>query len=332
MTFGERLRNFLLEDGGIAKGYEVIVDEIFNELSNLKPYIIDVDSYLVSLENYNMKSDSFIASLSIKVFFGKRAATTASAFNYNKDNVLLNNDGKLVNCEFVIGFEDINNEFNYKLFSLMFSHELHHAYTYYNILVKNDGQMLDSEDGRLVKYNKNSQMLGDISFDNKILGQLKQSIHIIYYMSDRDEIQANETMLYDYLKKNPHINELNINEFEEQLPCLVELRQINDNWNFILQVIKINKEIAYQVIGDIFREMYQSNISDRKAVLFLRQRASDAIYRYRRNYFRAMKQAFKKIQEESGTISIGGISRERLYESLKERQLTEYINKRFNTF
>ncbi len=328
LTFGEELRRYLIERKGINVEYPTIVEEVFNTLINIKPQLIDSDLYLLKLDKFKLKNESFISELSIKVFFGKNA-NGGSSFLYNKDTVLLDDKDRLINCLFTIFVPSIDNKFDYKTFSFEFSHELHHAYTYYNILVKNNGRMLDSEHKKREMYNINLSMLST-NQDNNVIKQLKDYIHVIYYLSDVDEVQANQTMLYDYLKNNPHIDETNINEYESELPCLEQYKQIEDAWKFIEMIVNFNKEIAYQIIGGEIKGMYKSNITDNKAVLFLKQRASDAMFRYKRNYFRTISLVFKKIQEENGNMEIGfPFNKKILFESKKDKELTNFINNKF---
>ena len=136
-------------------------------------------------------------------------------------------------------------------------------------------------------------------------------------------------MLYDFLKNNKHIDRYNINDYVDNLPCLEEINMIEKAWNYILHVISINKKGCYGIIGNIIREMYKSNIFDRKAVLFLKQRASDAIFRYRQNYFRTLDLVFSKIEEERYVVHSTYIPRELFLENEKKRELSNFINNKW---
>ena len=54
VSFGNDLRSYLLETRGIANGYGIIVDEIFEKISNTKPILVDNGIYMVRFDNYKV--------------------------------------------------------------------------------------------------------------------------------------------------------------------------------------------------------------------------------------------------------------------------------------
>ena len=201
----------LQEDRGIIDDYDLIIDELYQAIIKTRPTPFnDSNCYLhYTLLDYHMNLNCFIETLNLTVLTGSNDDN--SYFDGGRCRILPDGS-KLGNVSFSISInnKELDTEVGKKEFYLMMTHELQHAYRFFNICLTNQSYV-DRENDRKTKYETALKGSPDDGF-------IKHSVQEIYYKSERDEIMSEANKLYEYIKQHEEINSRNLKEYETELP------------------------------------------------------------------------------------------------------------------
>lgn len=265
----------LNESVGVVNGYVEIGEEIFEQLTNTKPTLIDKGVYLRQLNNYIPNVDCFIGNVSVKYYTCSSESVflqNEGGFLENSEKEQLNKDLKLINCSFVF-YEEANNplEINKDYFMNVFSHEISHAFRYYSIISQNNGVKKDSIRKADELYGLSRNATTTDKYNDKVFTILKR----IVYLSDKNEISAFMNQTYEQIKQNTNINKQNIyNHFNEfrmyrETELLKGLLVIFDN----LIATKKGKNACYEFLKCVYADRF----TDEKAIKMFRQKIASII-------------------------------------------------------
>lgn len=232
----------IFESRGVNDNYYKIIDEIVNELSHIKPELIDSSSnmYRYFLNHYDVKEESsFIERLTLYVFISPNS--NGGSFYTKPEETTISNEHKLVNVFFNLHVYGENGKMSLESFRETFSHELHHAYRYYNILINNGSTFPVGEQYREKVYND----LND--------GAIKAPaiMRDLFYRTDENEILAMCAEVYE-VAKNKGINRENYKEHLDIFEPIQTVKLIDS----ILSYLKEHKNDSRAI--DNFGKIYNS--------------------------------------------------------------------------
>lgn len=232
----------IFESRGVNDNYYKIIDEIVNELSHIKPELIDSSSnmYRYFLNHYDVKEESsFIERLTLYVFISPNS--NGGSFYTKPEETTISNEHKLVNVFFNLHVYGENGKMSLESFRETFSHELHYAYRYYNILINNGSTFPVGEQYREKVYND----LND--------GAIKAPaiMRDLFYRTDENEILAMCAEVYE-VAKNKGINRENYKEHLDIFEPIQTVKLIDS----ILSYLKEHKNDSRTI--DNFGKIYNS--------------------------------------------------------------------------
>ena len=294
------IENIITESHGVVMYYLKYMMDIYNGLQNVKRNIIDSNLYLYRLENYKMDEDCFTETVTVSVYVYTDNPKELTSEYIQNDNFKtdLNGNFKLSNCEFKIclynhdGIIDKNDLFE------SLSHEINHAYRYWSIISKNNGELKNSEKYRQDRYfdslNRTDNMISNIGI-NETTSKVKEIMNVLYFL-DNSEINSYCSETYELIRQNQKINSstlnLYINEFNMNNWLNKTERLIIDLDDGVTN--EETKEYYYTVCKFVFDNFFgKKDFSERKSFILLRQYISRKYYKAGKQFYKVIRNAFK---------------------------------------
>ena len=293
------------ESQGIVDDYLSIIEEIYDAMLNVEKLPYDVDySYLIyRLNNYKMKQDCFIETVNVSVLAGKKGYKYhGSHFQRSYDNIELSSDFKLLNANFTIGINDdeINTKESKNIFFRQMTHELHHAFRYYNICISNNAS-IEKEKISSARYGNLIDVMSNGS-DDSDAKMLSPNL----YMLNKNEIISEANELYEYIRQHEEIGPDNFLKILNDLPLFWRISYAKRFIKYIDNILFNEKDNDRVVsIGNAYSKLMNfKNISPHKA--FLKCRYSVLGYEeYIRNvFFRTVQKAFDDFGRKKQIYSV----------------------------
>lgn len=280
----------LQETRGIVDDYDKIIDEIYEEIIFTKPIPFNNENCYLQyrLENYKMKQDCFIESLSIRVNTGLNDKD--SYFDGGKCE-LIKDGTKLKKCIFSISINEkfLNTENAQKEFYLVMSHELQHAYRFFNICLTNQAY-IDNENNKKEIYQR-SILKGDEKY-------IEQNVKTLYYLSERDEIMSEVNKLFEYVRQNKEINYFNYKDYEQKFPLYTLIKNLEESAKMFDVYMKnrAENEMLIKTIGELFNKIIGEDLSPSVGFVKFRNKIISAAMFANRKYKRTLSYAFKEFK------------------------------------
>ena len=280
----------LEESKGIVDDYNRIIDEIFEEIAFSHPIPFNNEECYLQyrLENYKMKQDCFIESLSVRV--NTNSNEKESYFEGGRCE-LIKDGTKLKKCLFNICINEktLNTENAQKEFYLIMSHELQHAYRFLNICLTNQAYV-DNENNKKEIYQR-SILNGDEKY-------IERNVKTLYYLSRRDEIMSEVNKLFEYIRQNKEINYFNYKEHEHEFPLYTLIQNLEESAKTFDVYIKNRGEyeMLINVIGETFNKIIGEDISPSVGFVKFRNKVISAAMFANRKYKRTLAYAFKEFK------------------------------------
>lgn len=278
----------LQESRGIVDDYNEIIGEIYNVLVLTQPIPFNNEScyLLYRLTNYRMEQECFIQSLNIIV----KTRVNGENSYFDGGNCMIIDDGtKLKNVLFniSIGERFLNTENGKKEFFLTMSHELQHAYRFFNICLTNQ-TYVDNENNRKKIYQR-SLINGDEKY-------IQKNVKELYYKTERDEIMSEVNSLFEYLRQNENINSHNYKEYEKELPLYATVETLKDSVMTFDKFLRNRDEYEETIIaiGEYFNEIIGEDISPSLGFIKFRNKVINAAMFASRKYKRTLAYAFQE--------------------------------------
>lgn len=197
---------YFIERKGVYEATVPIIDECYEKIiANKKNMMLlqveDNANYTMRLETpITIDTECFIRNMTIVLFLYVQDDTKPKhkeegSFCHSIDMDVV--DGKAENLIFKVYLDAKNrDDINYKSFSTIMVHEIHHAYRWYNI-VQNEDEY-EKEKQRMATYKK---------YRNDFYSNGENSILNTYlYNTEWDEIASFSKEIYMLVKQNPDIN------------------------------------------------------------------------------------------------------------------------------
>lgn len=280
----------LQESRGIVDDYDEIIEEIYNAVISTQPFPFnDKSCYLLyRLINYNMEQECFIESLNMIV---KTVANDEDSYFDGGNCVIIDDGSKLKNITFNISINEkfLNTVNGKNEFFLIMSHELQHAYRFFNICLTNQ-TYVDNENER-----KNIYQRAIINGNEKyIQGNVKE----LYYKTERDEIMSEVNKLFEYIRQNKNINSHNYKEYEKELPLYSTVETLKDSVRTFDKFLKNRDEYKDVIItiGSYFNEIIGEDISPSLGFIKFRNKVINAAMFASRKYKRTLAHAFQEFK------------------------------------
>ena len=293
----------LQESKGIIDDYDNIIKEIYNSLIATIPipFNNDICYLMYNLDDYNMIQDCFIKNLTVNVFTNSNGDN--SYFDGGKCNLIQDGE-KLSNVVFGIYINNkfLNSENGKNEFFLTMTHELQHAYRFFNICLTNQS-CIDKENNKKEIYRRS---LIDGSENN-----LEMKVKTIYYISERDEIMSEANKLFEYIKQTKELNIHTLKDYEnDSLPLYTIVMSLKNTVEmFDTFVTKRNKyEDLIKKIGEIFNKITNENITPSVGFVKLRNKIINAAMFADRKYHRTLAYAFKKFNRYAMTENFSALN------------------------
>jgi len=283
---------FIAEGMGIVDNYFAITNEIYDAVSKINPLPNDPSfSYLrYVLNDYHLKQDCFIESLTVRVLAGEKGSKYYGSMvktDYNDINI--NHEGKLVNVLFTIGIptNDIHELRSKNTFYQEMAHEIHHIFRYYSICMSNNGAI---ENERKNKYRYGGLI-------KKLMRQegdpIERSMVSLTYSLDEDELMSECNKLYEFIRQNEKINSDTFEKYFNEMPLYWRLSSCIKELSYLDDIMYGGDNGQIQKIGKIYKSIIGvNNISDEKAFLKYRFTIIGKEERIRRLFYRTLNKAF----------------------------------------
>ena len=284
---------FLRESQGIIDNYYSIIDEIYNELLNIKPIPYDSDiSYLIyRLRNYELKTDCFIKSININVLSGKKGPHYYGSYFINDyDNAIISQDLKLENAKISIGItdNDLNTQKSKDEFFLKMSHELHHVFRFYNICISNNSYIANEKELK----SKYGNYLKLMMFGNTVDDDYKMAWSL--YNTDKNEIMSDANKLYEFIRQNENIKRENFINYLTELPLYDKLNNVEKYLNYLDDILYNKKDKNKEIeLGLIYGKLTKrENVNPEKNFVKLKFKISSLHEYIRRIFMSTINKAF----------------------------------------
>ena len=278
----------LQESRGIVDDYDAIINEIYNAVVSTQPFSFNNETcyLLYHLTNYQMEQECFIQQLNVMV---KTNANNKDSYFDGGDCTIIGDGSKLNNVTFniSIGEKFLNTNNGKKEFFLSMSHELQHAYRFFNICLTNQTNV-DNENKRKKIYQR-SIINGEEKY-------IQRNVKELYYKTEKDEIMSEANRLFEFIRQNEYINSHNYKEYEEELPLYTTVETLKDSAKTFDKFLK-NKEVYNDVIsaiGNYFNEIIGEDISPSLGFIKLRNKVINAEMFASRKSKRTLAYAFQK--------------------------------------
>lgn len=289
----------LVEERGVYDPILEIADELYHLISRSKPILVEKGQYLIKINNYPIQTaNKFLEIIkNIKVYFGESIKPhQKSYFGYNDDTVNLSKNKKLINIGFTINLHNQENKVIYEDFKDVMIHELQHAYWYWNILTSPSINATEDEIARMQNY----RCLKKTSSSDE-----EELVKTLFYVTERNEIEAFGVQLYNFILNNKDINQTNV--FEK-----ASKTDLGYNIIFLETIVKYiknaPKETKYK-LGQAYMKVFNRNdITPKKAILMLYQRVVKE-YKYMVDKFyqiagKALLTAINELHESGREVTI----------------------------
>lgn len=313
----------IIESMGIVDNYFSIVNEIYDAISNEKPIPNDPSlSYLVYvLNNYTLKQDCFIESVTVRVLSGKKGPKYhGSTVKTDYNDININSDGKLVNVLFTIGIptnsiQDLNGK---NVFYQEMAHEIQHIFRYYSICMNNNGA-IENEKKKRNRYGDLIKKL--IKQDG---GSIEKSMVSLSYALNGDELMSECNRLYEFIRQNENINSNTFENYLDEMPLYWRLDSCIKELSFLDDIMYGGDKGEVEKIGQIYKSIMKlDNISDEKAFMKYRFTIIGKEEKIRKLFYRTLNKAFDDFERK--------IPNSNVFEILKQNKdfelLKEILNK-----
>lgn len=260
VKFLENKYDSLTEARGVYDLTSQIVDTCYeyicSNLSELKLIEIEREyeySYNVYQNDYEvpLKDNSFIVNpiIRLKLYVSSTNDIESSGRFYNPDLDDIQND-KLVNPLFVINIPtDRKDKVNYSKFSSVMTHEVHHAYRWFNINRTNPTDSNELAKIRTYEYFKNIDVN---TFEDELLS-------FIFYITDEDEINAFSSEIYSVIKNNPIINAGNYKDYLNEFDIYKYLNKMHWYLTYLQNTQYDEFSGSYDTISFRMNEVFDTN-------------------------------------------------------------------------
>ena len=297
----------IMESQGIVDGYYSIAEEIYEAMLNIErmPYDTDFSYLIYRLNDYSLRQDCFIKTVNVSVLAGRKGNKYhGSYFKRNYDNIEISKDLKLLNANFTIGIKDneLNTLESKNEFLKQMTHEIHHAFRYYNICISNNAS--------IERAKISSERYGNM-MDVMVNGSSDSSSMFLspnLYMLDKNEIISEANELYEYIRQHEEINPSTFRKMLKDMPLFWRIASAAKFIKRLDKILYIEKDEAKIIdIGNAYiKLMNLKNISPHKAFLKCKFKVTGMEEYIRNVFFRTVQKAFydfnrNKIQE---TINI----------------------------
>lgn len=280
----------LNETAGMVDGYSAIGDELYEIISSTKPTMVDTSMYMRSISNYVLRTDCFIKSISIKYYSYNESAIKPDKrgqFIPTDNTEHLSRDKKLINCGFE--FYELTKDplkVNKEYFMEAFSHEVSHAYRYYQIISKNNG----IEPASVKKANEVYGLSNGIYINDESYKKMLPMLQRMNYLADKDEISAFVNQTYEEVKQNENITPSNVSRYFSSFRMYRETELLKGLLVLFDKMIStpIGKEICLNYLSAVYNDNYKGEKSIR---LFRQKIASTILYRSKK-FINILKKAF----------------------------------------
>ena len=284
----------LMESQGIVDEYYSIAKELYNAILNVEKMPYDQDySYLIyRLNDYTLKQDCFIKTVNVSVLARKKGYKYhGSYFERDYDNVEISSDFKLLNANFVIGINEnnLNTLESENVFLRQMSHEIHHAFRFYNICISNNASIekakISSE-----RYGNMINVMRNMSSSDSDMRFLAPKM----YMLDKNEIISEANELYEFIRQHEEIKPNNFGEMVKDLPLFWRISRAAELLKFLDKTLFIEKdEEKINKIGNAYIKLMNfKNITPHKAFVKCRCKVIGMEEYIRNVFFRTVQKAF----------------------------------------
>lgn len=312
------------ESKGIVDDYIPIAEELYNALMQEKPLPFNNDtSYLsYALLDYEFKQkDLFMSKCSVVVFTG----TVGDSSFLGKNVVILRDSHKMEGGNFTIKMENkfLDSESGRNEFLELMSHEIQHAYRFYNIFFSNNSYK-DEENAKI------ERSFNAYNIRKNTLNPLEYMVSTIYYLSDRNEISSESNKLYEFIRNHEEINASNIESyFTDDLPLFT----IKENLRIFLSEIDGNTrtdDIGYvKNVGNIFKRIIgDKSMTPSRAFIKFRARIIDASMFANRLFKRTLAKAFDDFNRRIRTPNATNLAKEMVETNEDFELLKEILNRK----
>lgn len=282
---------FLTEEQGVVPMQSEIIDEITDAVKNapIMPYDEET-SYLASyLTDYKVKTDCFIGEFSLFVFFGKKGDKWNGSYVLPNAKTKIDDKGKLSDFRIFIGVDwnSLDTKESEIQFSNELSHELQHAYRIFKILSSGDNAIRNEK--KLAKrYTVATQMM----LSNETSLGVRQ-IATLYYLTEKDEISSMVNEVFEYVRKNPSINNENYEEFLDDIPLYHNIKTIGAS--IVAMDENSDDEDFVKNVGEVFKAISGNrNTTSKKAFKEFKNRLVSKYAYSKRVFYRVLNHAFEK--------------------------------------
>lgn len=242
--------SWLVESQGLYDKTESIIEEIVALVKNERGVLLDRNLYLISLNNIELKGDSFLREITqIKIYIGESNEESHLSYINNQNN--LNDKNELIGISFILYCEEDSNKRGYldvENLKTLLSYELQHAYRYYMLLINNKYGSNEVISKDRLQYVVNNALIG--SQDNEY-SMYKKFIFSLYYISDIDEIKSKTSEAYQYILNNEYITKENINQYIKEIPSYKILNQLQIGLGCIKQAWKKYPQLFVDVMNEL---------------------------------------------------------------------------------
>lgn len=269
---------FLDEERGISNDVEKLTTIIATHLQlDRRNFVRRYDNpnvYSKMLKKIDIGNNYFMTmpTVLLNITLGDKVEKGESNYIIQDETDII--DNKLVNPQFIINQTNTKVTIDEEMLYNQLSHEIMHSYRLYNILITHTS----SDNNRKERYKKYSNNEPTDTYAERI-------VKIIYYLKDKDEVNANLASMANYIIRHKEINFVNYKQCVSKMPFYDKIKEMQ-KYGMFLNNIKGNEELAKSVGNTISNMLYDGKISYIRAL-------NNTIYSLQKTYQYIIRQFYK---------------------------------------
>lgn len=263
--------SYFFENKGVYDMATAIIDEAYEQLlANLKNTRIDhIQDNMVVYRNFlqfHLNCDCFLNDMSLDVaLYVPRYGHTidmehSASFAHTNDLDIIPISGnteysqKATNALFRMRIVTQDKDtIPPDVFSYLLTHEIHHAYRWYQIATSGNEEEIEKETNRRTAYQR---YRADKDADNS-----ESVVNTVLYNTEQNEINAFATEVYAYIRSHPEINQYNFREHENNFAIKQKINSIRRNLPKFQQMTLKTNPSFWRNISDKINKFYKTNNS-----------------------------------------------------------------------
>lgn len=299
-------RMFLLEERGVNyEQFNSIVSQLYNYLKQFEdlPYLKHPDGYLYFTTNPLQLNDVFIKTAFFTIYPSNEEDYLANGASFVFKELKYDNKlDKCINCH----IELYANPLKYINFDgidvIQFLwHEIQHVYRQYNILKQ---ECIKGKTN--VKANAENNLQSDVL--NYYGNDYIDFIRMIYYLTDKDEIDARMQEIIPFLLKHTNINRNNYKEYLSEFIPFQFIQYLKGLKTYFQVNILASDDV--ENIGNFIKSLYKHNeyyafskISPSESVKKLYNRFLQSILYAENQFYKILFHMFQKLKRDMNESS-----------------------------